>query len=223
MNGIQRITVIPGEFPQLEVLDLSYNSLFPGDILQLGALPRLRVLCLSGNRLTHLPLDLSAPPTKDPEIRMFQSLEVFMLDDNLLSPSRSVCEPGRTARDDFAKNRDIRSTGGKKSKPPRKTGVWSTLARPSKPREKRGAKESSSRQGKPKRCNGCFTALIKREELNKFNPTVRHNRTEDPEIGHNKRRKHHRGKKERDRVRNGAFTGLGGISPNMEKMRPGQW
>ncbi|XP_069615562.1 X-ray radiation resistance-associated protein 1 [Ranitomeya imitator] len=85
MNGIQRITVIPGEFPQLEVLDLSYNSLFPGDILQLGALPRLRVLCLSGNRLTHLPLDLSAPPTKDPEIRMFQSLEVFMLDDNLLS------------------------------------------------------------------------------------------------------------------------------------------
>ncbi|XP_077124035.1 uncharacterized protein LOC143781356 isoform X1 [Ranitomeya variabilis] len=162
-------------------------------------------------------------------------------------------------QDDFVKNRDIRSTGGKKSKPPRKTGAWSTLARPSKPREKRGTKESSNRQGKPKRCNGCFTALIKREELNKFNPTVRHNRdteehvkikkylksknkekrrrnkghkhahypvmhahypTEDPEIGHNKRRKHHRGKKERDRVRNGAFTGLGGISPNMEKMRP---
>ncbi|XP_077154939.1 X-ray radiation resistance-associated protein 1 [Ranitomeya variabilis] len=85
MNGIQRITVIPGEFPQLEVLDLSYNSLSPGDIPQLGALPRLRVLCLSGNRLTHLPPDLSTPPMKDPEIRMFPSLEVFMLDDNLLS------------------------------------------------------------------------------------------------------------------------------------------
>ncbi|XP_073404624.1 X-ray radiation resistance-associated protein 1 [Dendrobates tinctorius] len=85
MNGIQRITVFPGEFPQLEVLDLSYNSLSPGDVPQLGLLPRLRVLCLSGNRLTHLPPDLSTPPTKDPEIRMFPSLEVFMLDDNLLS------------------------------------------------------------------------------------------------------------------------------------------
>ncbi|XP_073517168.1 X-ray radiation resistance-associated protein 1 [Phyllobates terribilis] len=85
MNGIHRITVIPGEFPQLEVLDLSYNRLSPGDILQLGVLPRLRVLCLTANRLTHLPPDLSAPNTKDPEIRMFPSLEVFMLDDNLLS------------------------------------------------------------------------------------------------------------------------------------------
>ncbi|XP_040282478.1 X-ray radiation resistance-associated protein 1 isoform X2 [Bufo bufo] len=85
MNGIHRITIVPGEFPQLEVLDLSYNSLFPGDIRQLGVLPRLRVLCLTGNRLTHLPPDLTAPPTKDGEILMFPSLEVMMLDDNLLS------------------------------------------------------------------------------------------------------------------------------------------
>ncbi|XP_056417060.1 X-ray radiation resistance-associated protein 1 isoform X2 [Hyla sarda] len=85
MNGIHRITVIPGEFPQLEVLDLSYNSLSPGDIPQLGVLPRLRVLYLTGNRLTQLPPDLSAPPRKSADIHMFPSLEVFMLDDNLLS------------------------------------------------------------------------------------------------------------------------------------------
>ncbi|XP_066444457.1 X-ray radiation resistance-associated protein 1 isoform X2 [Eleutherodactylus coqui] len=85
MNGIRRITVIPGELPQLEVLDLSYNSLSPGDVPQLGALPRLRVLCLTGNGLTNLPPDLSAPATKDGEAPMFPSLEVLMLDDNLLS------------------------------------------------------------------------------------------------------------------------------------------
>ncbi|KAG8546251.1 hypothetical protein GDO81_019399 [Engystomops pustulosus] len=85
MNGIHRITVIPGEFPHLEVLDLSYNSLSPGDVLHLGVLPRLRVLYLTGNRLTHLPPDLSAPPRKDAEIQMFPNLEVLMLDDNLLS------------------------------------------------------------------------------------------------------------------------------------------
>ncbi|XP_073407326.1 uncharacterized protein [Dendrobates tinctorius] len=155
-------------------------------------------------------------------------------------------------QDDFVKDRDIRSTGGKKSKSLRKTGTWSTLARPSKPRERRGAKESSPQQGKPKRCRGCFTSLITMEELKKFNPPVRHHRdteehvkikkylksknkekrrrskghkhshypTEDPEIGHNKRRKHHKGKKERDHVRTEAFTGLSGISPNMEKVRP---
>ncbi|XP_075703354.1 X-ray radiation resistance-associated protein 1 isoform X2 [Rhinoderma darwinii] len=85
MNGIRRITIIPGEFPRLEVLDLSYNSLSPGDITQLGVLPRLRVLCLAGNMLTHLPPDLTTPPRKGAESRMFQSLEVLMLDDNLLS------------------------------------------------------------------------------------------------------------------------------------------
>ncbi|XP_073533154.1 uncharacterized protein [Phyllobates terribilis] len=158
-------------------------------------------------------------------------------------------------QDDFVKDRDIRSTGGKKSKPPRKTGVFSTLARPSKPREKRGTKESSPKQEKPKKCRGCFTALFTRDNVKNFNPTVRHQRdteehvkikkqkhlksknkekrrrnkghkhkhahypTEDPEIGHNKRRKHHKGKKERDHVRTGVFTGLAGITPNMEKMR----
>ncbi|XP_069825598.1 X-ray radiation resistance-associated protein 1 isoform X2 [Dendropsophus ebraccatus] len=85
MNGIHRITVIPGEFPHLEVLDLSYNSLSPGDILQLGVLPRLRVLCLTGNGLTHLPRDLSAPPRSKEDRHIFPSLEVLMLDENLLS------------------------------------------------------------------------------------------------------------------------------------------
>ncbi|XP_075054418.1 X-ray radiation resistance-associated protein 1 isoform X2 [Mixophyes fleayi] len=85
MNGIRRISINAGEFPQLEVLNLSYNTVSPRDIPQLGVFPRLRVLYLTGNGLTDLPLDLSVPPQKDADVTVFPSLEVLMLDDNELS------------------------------------------------------------------------------------------------------------------------------------------
>ncbi|XP_063807007.1 X-ray radiation resistance-associated protein 1 isoform X2 [Pseudophryne corroboree] len=70
---------------RMEVLNLSYNSLAARDIAQLGVLPRLRVLYLSGNGLAHLPVDLSVSPWSDAGITMFPCLEILMLDDNKLS------------------------------------------------------------------------------------------------------------------------------------------
>ncbi|KAM4027510.1 uncharacterized protein ACNLHF_023229 [Anomaloglossus baeobatrachus] len=154
---------------------------------------------------------------------------------------------------DLVKDRDIRSTGGKKSKPP-KTGVWSTLSRPSKTKVKRSAEGFFTQDGKVKKCRGCFTSLIlkgeadvrrlppqnarrqrdteehvkvkkqkhlksKNKEKRRRNKDHKHKHghlTADPEIGENKRRKHHKGKKDRDRARTGGFTVLG-LAPGIEK------
>ncbi|XP_078514702.1 X-ray radiation resistance-associated protein 1 [Lissotriton helveticus] len=85
MNRIQNLKVAAGDFPHLEILDLSYNKLLADDVLALGTLPRLRVLHLTGNGLTHLPSDLAVSELKNPEIKRFPSLEILMLDDNKLS------------------------------------------------------------------------------------------------------------------------------------------
>ncbi|KAM4701685.1 X-ray radiation resistance-associated protein 1 [Discoglossus pictus] len=87
MNGIRRICVTPGDFPHLGVLDLSYNNLSADDVSQLGVISNLRVLQLTGNGLQHLPPDMSVPLMKYPDIPMFPSLEVLMLDDNNICDS----------------------------------------------------------------------------------------------------------------------------------------
>ena len=46
------------------MLDLSYNNLSSNDILNLGMLPNLRVLHLSGNNITDIPADMSLPPKR---------------------------------------------------------------------------------------------------------------------------------------------------------------
>ena len=52
-----------------QVLDLSYNNVSVADIVCLGRLAGLKVLCLTGNRLHQLPADMAgsdrrpAPPT----------------------------------------------------------------------------------------------------------------------------------------------------------------
>ncbi|XP_068122719.1 X-ray radiation resistance-associated protein 1 isoform X2 [Hyperolius riggenbachi] len=95
MNGIRRIKLQPGDLPHLEVLDLSYNSVSPNDLTHMGLLPRLRVLHLTANGLTHLPPDLSAPTLNDTDRTMFPSLEILLLDDNKLShPSLFVSLAG---------------------------------------------------------------------------------------------------------------------------------
>ncbi|CAB1413747.1 unnamed protein product [Pleuronectes platessa] len=86
VNGIHHMTFDASDFPHLQVLDLSYNSLSADDVVSVGRLRRLKVLHLTGNQLHHLPADLG--PTRlsaSEEDSRFKALEVLMLDDNKLS------------------------------------------------------------------------------------------------------------------------------------------
>ncbi|XP_037378862.1 X-ray radiation resistance-associated protein 1 [Talpa occidentalis] len=92
-NGIKTVYVKYGDFKYLEFLDLSFNSLTGEAICDLGILPHLRVLLLTGNGLTSLPPSLavteqefSAPSVASKRyILRFPALETLMLDDNRLS------------------------------------------------------------------------------------------------------------------------------------------
>ncbi|KAK5918007.1 hypothetical protein CgunFtcFv8_002811 [Champsocephalus gunnari] len=87
LNGISNMTFQAADFPHLEVLDLSYNSLSAEDIVSLGRLPHLKRLHLTGNQLRHLPPNLGSSnhdPFHLPDAQ-FGALEVLMLDDNKLS------------------------------------------------------------------------------------------------------------------------------------------
>ncbi|KAK7925496.1 hypothetical protein WMY93_007806 [Mugilogobius chulae] len=86
LNRLQDMTFDPDDFPNLEVLDLSYNSLTTDTITAIGLLSRLRVLHLTENQLHHLPPNLSTSNEA-----AFKSLEVLMLDDNKLSSDVFDC------------------------------------------------------------------------------------------------------------------------------------
>uniref|UniRef100_UPI00398F0222 X-ray radiation resistance-associated protein 1 isoform X1 n=2 Tax=Pristiophorus japonicus TaxID=55135 RepID=UPI00398F0222 len=89
VNGVQNLCLTTRDFPHLEVLNLSYNNLTHQDILELGILPQLKTLHLTGNDLDSLPPDLTVPfdPLDWSEQAMprFRALEVLMLDDNRFS------------------------------------------------------------------------------------------------------------------------------------------
>nr|XP_021514670.1 X-ray radiation resistance-associated protein 1 isoform X2 [Meriones unguiculatus] len=92
-NGIKTVYVKYGDFKTLEFLDLSFNSLTEEAICDLGILPHLRVLLLTGNGLTSLPphmavIEQEASVTQlisKKYILRFPALETLMLDDNKLS------------------------------------------------------------------------------------------------------------------------------------------
>ncbi|XP_066894592.1 X-ray radiation resistance-associated protein 1 isoform X1 [Kogia breviceps] len=92
-NGIKTVYVQYGDFKFLEFLDLSFNSLTEEAICDLGILPHLRVLLLTGNGLTSLPPNLAVAEqeacvtslTSKRYILRFPALETLMLDDNKLS------------------------------------------------------------------------------------------------------------------------------------------
>ncbi|XP_041585662.1 X-ray radiation resistance-associated protein 1 isoform X5 [Vulpes lagopus] len=92
-NGIKTVYVKYGDFKFLEFLDLSFNSLTAEAICDLGILPHLRVLLLTGNGLTSLPPNLAVTEqeasvtslTRRRYILRFPALETLMLDDNKLS------------------------------------------------------------------------------------------------------------------------------------------
>ncbi|XP_052392811.1 X-ray radiation resistance-associated protein 1 [Carassius gibelio] len=92
LNNLHNLEIHAEDFQKLEVLDLSFNNLTGESIINLGLLPRLKVLHLTGNRLQMLPLNMAGPCTYSGEntrqgVLLFQTLEVLMLDDNkLFSP-----------------------------------------------------------------------------------------------------------------------------------------
>jgi Leucine-rich repeat (LRR) protein len=91
LNALRGIKIELDDFPNLEVLDLSYNNLSKDDILSLGTLPKLKVLYLTGNQLRSLPVEMAKPykvEMKDDEetsVSRFASLELLSLDDNHLT------------------------------------------------------------------------------------------------------------------------------------------
>ncbi|KAM6983522.1 X-ray radiation resistance-associated protein 1 [Tautogolabrus adspersus] len=91
LNGLGNMTFDAADFPHLEVMDLSYNNLSADSIVNIGRLPSLKVLHLTGNELHHLPPYLCSSnqsPAQLPaahEDTQFETLEVLMLDDNKLN------------------------------------------------------------------------------------------------------------------------------------------
>ncbi|CAG2241615.1 X-ray radiation resistance-associated protein 1 [Mytilus edulis] len=87
LNGLRSIRLSPGDYPTLEIVDISYNNLSHEDILSLGTLPNLKVLHLTGNNFRSLPPDMALPfqdSTSKRKIPRFRNLEILMLDDNKL-------------------------------------------------------------------------------------------------------------------------------------------
>jgi len=84
-NFIRVVQIVPGMFPLLEVLNLGFNSIPAGHILQFAQLPNLRVLDLSGNELCILPEELSS----------LKKLEELNLSSNNFSSDSVVVEPGK--------------------------------------------------------------------------------------------------------------------------------
>ncbi|KAM3927794.1 uncharacterized protein RB166_006004 [Leptodactylus fuscus] len=87
---------------------------------------------------------------------------------------------------DFAPDRAIRSTGGKKkTRTPRKPtpGVFSAMSRPSSARERRQSEDSTTQKRKPRKCIGCYSFSFLTEEKVYATPlTLRKQRdTEEPE------------------------------------------
>ena len=70
-----------------QMLDLSYNSLTPDDIIQIGCLRFIKVLYLSGNGLVTLPENMAGfyVTESGAKKRRLPKLEILCLDDNKLN------------------------------------------------------------------------------------------------------------------------------------------
>ncbi|XP_003200914.4 X-ray radiation resistance-associated protein 1 isoform X1 [Danio rerio] len=90
LNSLHKLEIHADDFKKLEVLDLSFNNVTGESILNLGLLPCLKVLHLTGNQLQMLPLSMAGSCNQleentDQGVSLFESLEVLMLDDNKLT------------------------------------------------------------------------------------------------------------------------------------------
>lgn len=87
-NNIKSIEITNNDFPKLEVLDLAYNAIPPGSILQLSWLPNLKYIDLTANELCILPEDMSS----------FANLEDLNLSSNKFSSNSVAVDPGKIIR-----------------------------------------------------------------------------------------------------------------------------
>ncbi|KAG5441727.1 X-ray radiation resistance-associated protein 1 [Clonorchis sinensis] len=87
LNQLYALSPWPDGFVNLRHLDLSFNFLEGSALLQLGLLPNLSWLSMTGNGIRRLPLDLAEPKLKEDGAveQRFPMLEVLQLDDNKLS------------------------------------------------------------------------------------------------------------------------------------------
>ncbi|TGZ72309.1 hypothetical protein CRM22_002168 [Opisthorchis felineus] len=87
LNQIYALSPWPDGFGNLRHLDLSFNFLEGSALLQLGLLPSLSWLSMTGNGIRRLPPDLAEPKLKEDGAveQRFRMLEVLQLDDNKLS------------------------------------------------------------------------------------------------------------------------------------------
>ena len=92
-NQLTRVFVPDDTLLHLHSLDLSFNQLDQDSIVELGNLPHLRFLDLSGNGLVELPLGMCGSARSAPESRdgrrhvrpLFYHLETLILDANRLT------------------------------------------------------------------------------------------------------------------------------------------
>ncbi|KAF8561990.1 hypothetical protein P879_06541 [Paragonimus westermani] len=93
LNQICSVPTIEDHLEHLQHLDLSYNFLNnPAAISQLGLLPNLVKLYLTGNGLSRLPSDMAEPEVHvNGTVRQrFVKLEILHLDDNNLSKVEDI-------------------------------------------------------------------------------------------------------------------------------------
>ena len=87
-NQMDSLQLIPGCFPQLHTLHLSYNKIPPGHLTTLGYLNSLQVLNLGSNELCTLPSDLS----------FMHSLQELNLSSNNFSSDSTLVNPNALMR-----------------------------------------------------------------------------------------------------------------------------
>ena len=69
----------PGDgFRNLTILDLSYNKIAPSELLNLGMLPKLQSLDLTGNDLNELPMEMAYSGSEETNMIGFQMLETWV-------------------------------------------------------------------------------------------------------------------------------------------------
>ncbi|XP_028451860.1 X-ray radiation resistance-associated protein 1 isoform X2 [Perca flavescens] len=109
LNGLCNMKFDAADFPHLEVLDLSYNSLSADDIVSIGRLSRLTVLHLTGNQLHHLPPNLGSS-SHDPTQLKYLNLQENHISDIPYLQLAGCSQPLQTSIEAQAEEEELAHT-----------------------------------------------------------------------------------------------------------------